>query len=505
MAYWKKIKNSDAVPVLKDELVFDETPTVNSTNPVTSDGIARAIAGASGEVPVVTEGDNGKILTAIYDEGGPAVEWAEAPSGLPDTTGASQGDVLSIGSTGPEWAALPSATVSTSGVISGDGSVADPVVLNVGAGLSSGSSTEWGESASISRLGYNGLALPASVVVDILTNNKNVQLTLPNDGGVWSIQDTQGGNYALALYYGADSSSWTPGVVFSPNYTDRWNNGSAYLSGFHGTKTVELDMSNLISNIDSTDSDAVRRAALLAYAQDNSEVLLAFARYFNDGQGYYRYYFPGQSDSNYISYTNMSYKLGVPGSAVLSVTHPVPAYAAGDAGKVLQVNAGGNGVQWAALSGGYTPVDLQTITAAPYNIPVGNRQDVAVTLTGYTLSDALTIQLSADCTDAVVKVNASPGGFSGIRVMRGSDTVTMFGGNDICHLTTNLFADAGRVVLSTNDPGGSGAEAPTSFAEMEVLPQADILGSVDYEDASSSHQTSFLVEIKGRNAIIHAL
>ena len=136
MAYWKKIKNTNAVPVLKDDLVFDQTPTVNSTNPVTSDGVARAIAGASGEVPVVTENDNGKVLTAVYDEGGAAVEWASAPnevpavgendnakvltatysegtgsfawsaapSELPDTTGASQGDVLSIGSSGLEWA-----------------------------------------------------------------------------------------------------------------------------------------------------------------------------------------------------------------------------------------------------------------------------------------------------------------------------------------------------------------------------------------------------------------
>lgn len=136
MAYWKKIKNTNAVAVLKDDLVFDQTPTVNSTNPVTSDGVARAIAGASGEVPVVTENDNGKVLTAIYDEGGAAVEWASAPNEvpavgendnakvltatysegtgsfawsaapteLPDTTGASQGDVLSIGSSGLEWA-----------------------------------------------------------------------------------------------------------------------------------------------------------------------------------------------------------------------------------------------------------------------------------------------------------------------------------------------------------------------------------------------------------------
>lgn len=102
------------------ELVFDTTPTVNSFNTVTSDGVARAIAGASGEVPHVTENDNGKVLTAVYDAGGPAVEWAEAAGGLPDTTGASQGDVLTVGSSGPEWAAAPTelpASLGTAGQV----------------------------------------------------------------------------------------------------------------------------------------------------------------------------------------------------------------------------------------------------------------------------------------------------------------------------------------------------------------------------------------------------
>lgn len=79
-------ENKSFQPVLTDKLVYDTKPTVNSFNGITSDAVARAIAGASGEVPQVTSGDNGKILTAIYDEGGAAVEWADAPSGIPDMT-----------------------------------------------------------------------------------------------------------------------------------------------------------------------------------------------------------------------------------------------------------------------------------------------------------------------------------------------------------------------------------------------------------------------------------
>ena len=92
-----------------DTLVLDTVPTVNSFNAVTSDGIARAIAGASGEVPQVTENDNGKVLTAIYDAGGPAVEWST--NGLvPASTSEDSGKVLTVNSTGtPAWK-MPSGT-----------------------------------------------------------------------------------------------------------------------------------------------------------------------------------------------------------------------------------------------------------------------------------------------------------------------------------------------------------------------------------------------------------
>jgi hypothetical protein len=76
-----KIINSEGQqyePETISELVFDAKPIVNSFNAITSDAVARAVAGASGEVPAVTENDNGKVLKAVYDAGGPAVEWGEA-------------------------------------------------------------------------------------------------------------------------------------------------------------------------------------------------------------------------------------------------------------------------------------------------------------------------------------------------------------------------------------------------------------------------------------------
>ena len=99
MAITKVINSESATyrPVLTDTLVLDAVPTVNSFNAVTSDAVARAVAGASGEVPAVTENDNGKILTAIYDEGGAAVEWAAAPAAeLPAYTESDAGKVLQV-------------------------------------------------------------------------------------------------------------------------------------------------------------------------------------------------------------------------------------------------------------------------------------------------------------------------------------------------------------------------------------------------------------------------
>ena len=80
-------ENKSFKPVLTDKLVYDTKPTVNSFNGITSDAVARAIAGASGEVPAVTEADNGKVLTAVYDEGGSAVEWADAQGGAEYSAG----------------------------------------------------------------------------------------------------------------------------------------------------------------------------------------------------------------------------------------------------------------------------------------------------------------------------------------------------------------------------------------------------------------------------------
>lgn len=113
-------------PVLVDKLVLDAVPTVNSLNSVTSDAVARAVAGASGEVPQVTENDNGKVLKAVYDEGGPAVEWGEAT--VDQTYDATSTNAQSGVAVAQAIAAIPSEVSTASGHFDLGGDV--PVKVN---------------------------------------------------------------------------------------------------------------------------------------------------------------------------------------------------------------------------------------------------------------------------------------------------------------------------------------------------------------------------------------
>ncbi|SHI35066.1 hypothetical protein [Fibrobacter sp. UWP2] len=223
------------------ELVFDTTPTVNSFNTVTSDGVARAIAGASGQVPQVTKNDNGKVLTAVYDAGGPAVEWAEAQGGssytagdgidinglgeisifrdesggisfndsggvmldydtivensngtfvetidnnavvgvqvanpVPETSGASQGDVLTIGSNGPEWAA-PSAGKP---YIAGDGINISEYSLNKVISVKLGKGFVVSDDLLVSDTWLSGSTSPAIGVTDNIKQGNTCKVYL---------------------------------------------------------------------------------------------------------------------------------------------------------------------------------------------------------------------------------------------------------------------------------------------------------------------------------------
>lgn len=335
MAYWKKLKNTDAVPVLKDELVFDTTPTVNSTNPVTSDGVARAIAGASGEVPVVTESDNGKILTAVYDEGGAAVEWAEAPSGVPSASSTDDGKVLGATynglSTSVGWV-VP--TVNADGeTIAGNGTVDAP--LSVKHDSSLGTASVFSEIIDESNLSW--------------TNNQYIDVTV-TEAQVNAIHAKL--NNAEPVYLG---------MLFSGGPTIKLNSSSS-VSGKSCYMHIGTPTWSYLFIAVSTNSLGTTNGSGVVSVDLSSLALSSFTcspEYMLPGT--WRIWFSASSrqyTDPIEERSNDLYNVTVDGSTAvttefrmgssenaLAVTNPVPAYSTTtDLGKVLTVTA--NGLEW---------------------------------------------------------------------------------------------------------------------------------------------------------------
>lgn len=375
MAYWKKIKNTNAVPVLKDELVFDQTPTVNSTNPVTSDGVARAIAGASGEVPVVTENDNGKVLKAIYDAGGPAVEWAEQTIPTVDQNySASSVNAQSGVAVAQAIAAIPSATYTAGDGIDIDAQNA--VSVKAGNGLSIGNATS-SETVSLTTSAYYYSPTTSSYYVGDICPLTNSLLGSINDSGL-ALKLSLSGNYigyipnvsVYACLYNYASEAST-GVTIDKRLVlgspIPLNDG--YLSA--GTE-VTFDGGSVNAELSNTTmSDLIADMSSHTYHIGfwvTSDYWGSFVNNFPLGS-------QPSGPTTTATYTgtvtihdalNVSNPVPTPASdaagKVLTVTdtsghygwQPVPQElppVATNAGKVLTVNSGATGVEWATPSG----------------------------------------------------------------------------------------------------------------------------------------------------------
>mgnify|MGYP003289510323 CR=1 FL=1 len=357
MAYWKKIKNTNAVPVLKDELVFDQTPTVNSTNPVTSDGVARAIAGASGEVPVVTESDNGKVLKAIYDAGGPAVEWGEAT--VDQTYDATSTNAQSGVAVAQAIAAIPSASYTA-----GDGIDIDAqneVSVNVGTGLSinSGSTGNLTLAAPLdtSDSTYKCLGRLTAQAVAAIKNNAALKVTVLaeyqiDSSSFWSNDVRVAVINQSPFYPVAPNIGLNVAILSSTNIYSEfvYNSGtSKYVMSANTQVTVDFANATIGSNTSWDAVEANPTNYMLVLAQVDSSIMYRCAYSAASGSD------PETKDVASIEYT-------VPGDNSLEVSNPLPSYAAADAGKVLQVNADGTGTQWT----NYVPAEVvQALPASP--------------------------------------------------------------------------------------------------------------------------------------------
>lgn len=97
-------------------LTVDEVPVLNSLNPVSSDGVARAVIQAGAEIPTRGSEDTGKVLTVANSDGD--LEWDTPEGGIPDMTG-KNGKVLGAvdngGTMEAQWVNPPDSYPSVTG------------------------------------------------------------------------------------------------------------------------------------------------------------------------------------------------------------------------------------------------------------------------------------------------------------------------------------------------------------------------------------------------------
>lgn len=84
-----------SVAITIPTVTVDQTYNHLSANPQSGIAVAQAISG-SGQVPAVTQNDDGKVLKASYNGTTGSFNWDSAPSGVPSISSGDEGKVLSV-------------------------------------------------------------------------------------------------------------------------------------------------------------------------------------------------------------------------------------------------------------------------------------------------------------------------------------------------------------------------------------------------------------------------
>lgn len=332
-----KVINSESQayrPVLTDTLVLDAVPTVNSFNSVTSDAVARAVAGASGEVPQVTENDNGKVLKAIYDAGGPAVEWGEVESGATYTAG----DGIDI-------------------------DAQNAVSVKAGNGLEIGDVTSSGETVSLTTseyyresysTGYD--AYDICPLTDSLLESINSGLTLKLNYGAYLGYLPDVTAYACLYSYASTTE-------YEVTLDKRLVLGSDVLNqgGLPPNSEVTFNGSSVNAELSNT-----TMSDLIADMSSNTYHVGILVK---TNDSYFALNFQVSNSSTRPSgpTTMATYTETTTIHDALNVSNPLPTSAVGDAGKVLTVDAAG-AAAWTTPSGGGTSFTVTSVTTGPWSI-----------------------------------------------------------------------------------------------------------------------------------------
>lgn len=316
-------------PSFPDALLLDDAPKVNSLNAITSDAVARAVAGASGEVPQVTESDNGKVLTAVYDEGGPAVEWGEAT--VDQNYDATSTNAQSGVAVAQALAEIPAPEEEVSVLSYG---VANTEVTflkrpNVKMVIAS---------PEVNQTGLTALTYDSGVGTSINQNTTFLMFKL--DGKPQYLTGNSGGELVISedlAFPVTSQGAWGNMFVFpvipsNPRYGDMAINiqGSPIVGGVIKAGTYTLGTSTAHPSLSSDYSDL---AVLIQVGGSSQSVIDTAQQFLIDNASKFS-----------IKWRGETYRATFPSANKL-----VPAYSSADAGKVLQVQNDGT-LAWVTLS-----------------------------------------------------------------------------------------------------------------------------------------------------------
>ena len=244
-------------------LTVDEVPTINSLNPVSSDGVARAVIQAGAELPTRGSSDTGKVLTVANSDGD--LEWDTPEGGIPDMTG-KNGKVLGAvdngGTMEAQWVNPPDSYPSVTGNAG--------KVLKVNAGATG---VEWAnESTATVDQTYNASSTNAqsgTAVAEALETVKQVPAASSGDfDKILGVTDTSG-----SVGWVSKPASVSVDQNYNP-YSDNAQSGTAVAGAIAGVNQVPASTSadeNKVLTVNAS-GNAVWAAAALGTVQSIQQV-----------------------------------------------------------------------------------------------------------------------------------------------------------------------------------------------------------------------------------------
>lgn len=351
-------------------VTVDQTYNASSTNAQSGTAVAGAIATVR-QVPSSTSSDNGKVLGVINTSG--SLGWVSQPANeLPSVTG-NANKVLTVnsGATGVEWVTPQGGTSYTAGdaidISNDEISVLHDSTLSVtqsasGSVTSVGSNLyeAWSENYAYKSLRLTVPAgLSTAATASFVWDNYNHR---NSHGSPYAID----GKAFLVLANPSDSSKYVVG-------SDKQGTWS-YASEYDSIISLPLTWSGTLSSMftwgqlsldDLRDSNGYVDVYICCTDYSGTPVSGSAPG------GYFNTIFMAMDSDNGDEGSVISFSYSLVGNK-LTVVNPLPAYAAGDAGKMLKVNSGATGVEWvnaptlASLNtAGIT--DIQQVASLPAN------------------------------------------------------------------------------------------------------------------------------------------